>query len=65
MIDRNDTDGLSKYVVATIIFFVGIAFWVGFIFVFGLPLWVYIFAVVFGVVMAAAAVWYLSPKEDW
>ncbi len=64
--DRNDTGGLSKYVVATIIFLVNIAIWVGIAWLLNLAWWFYIFAVVFGLVMGAVAVKYLEPKlEDY
>ncbi len=60
----NETGGLSKYVVATIIFFANIAVWMGIAMYFGLSMGAYIFIIVFGVIMAAVIVWYLSPEED-
>ena len=66
MMGRNDTGGLAKYVVATIIFFVTIAVWTGIALYFGAAVWVYPVIVVFGAVMAAVAVKYLEPKlEDY
>jgi membrane associated rhomboid family serine protease len=62
---RNDEGGLPKYVIGTLIFFVNIAVWLGIAWLLGLAWWVYIFAVVFGVIMAAVAVWYLQPKDEW
>lgn len=63
---RNDSGGLAKYVIATIIFFVGITIWVGIVLYIGAPLWTLIFIVVFWAVMAAVAVKYLEPKlEDY
>ncbi len=66
MMGRNDEGGLSKYVVATIIFFITIAVWIGIALYLRLPGWVYIFIVVFGSVIAAIVVKYLEPKlEDY
>lgn len=63
---RNDEGGLPKYVIGTVIFFVTIAFWIVIAWYIGAPTWAYIFIVVFGAVMAAAAVKYLEPKlEDY
>lgn len=66
MMGENDTGGLSKYVVATIIFFGGLGGWLVIGWFLGLMWWFYPVIVVLWLAVAAVVIKYLEPKlEDY